>query len=140
VTFPTMKFRYLFASLTFASSALADGGLYHTTGSVISSDERNITIQHGTDKWTFERGGVLTEPLEVGSTVTIRYHMVADSAGVTEAKTKTTVSKPKPKAPAPETKPKDSTTDAKKKPTASSKPTTTSKPAKTTTTAKKKDQ
>jgi len=127
-----MKVSYLIASLAFAASVYADDGLYHTTGSVVASDEKTFTIQHGSARWTFDRGAVLTEPLTVGSTVTIRYHMVADSASVTEPKNKAPGPKPKAKAPAPEAKPKASETEAKKKPA------TPAKPAKTP--AKKKDQ
>jgi hypothetical protein len=118
-----MTVKTIFASLALAASAFADGGLYHTTGTVISSDEKTVTIEHGSAKWTFDRGAVLTEPIAVGSTVTIRYHMVADSASVTEPKSKPAA--PKPKAKAPEPKPKTSEPEPKKKPATPAKPSKT---------------
>lgn len=65
----------------FAGSALADDHGYQVTGPVLAVTATSITVQKGKDPWTVSRdaGTQVTGDLKVGSKVTIKYHMIADS-------------------------------------------------------------
>jgi hypothetical protein len=65
----------------FAGSALADDHGYQVTGPVLAVDATSITVKKGKDPWTVSRDAntQVTGNLAVGSKVTIKYHMVADT-------------------------------------------------------------
>jgi hypothetical protein len=68
--------------LTFlAGSALADDHNYQVTGPVLAVSPTSITVKKGSSPWTVSRdaGTQVTGDLKVGSKVTIKYHMVADT-------------------------------------------------------------
>ena len=67
--------------LIFAGSLLADDHNYQVTGPVLAVDAATITVKKGKDPWTVSRDAstVVTGDLKVGSKVTIKYHMVADT-------------------------------------------------------------
>jgi hypothetical protein len=87
-----MNIRFLVRSLLavsvaftlLAGSALADDHNYQVTGPVLSVTPTSITLKKGASPWTVSRdsGTVVTGDLEVGSKVTIKYHMVADTVAV----------------------------------------------------------
>jgi hypothetical protein len=64
-----------------AGSALADDHNYQVTGPVLAVTPTSITVKKGSSPWTVSRdsGTVVTGDLKVGSKVTIKYHMVADT-------------------------------------------------------------
>jgi hypothetical protein len=70
-----------FAFTLFAGSALADDHNYQVTGPVLAVTPTSITVKKGSSPWTVSRdsGTVVTGDLKVGSKVTIKYHMVADT-------------------------------------------------------------
>lgn len=69
--------------LTFVltGSAFADDHSYQVTGPVLAVTDTSITVQKGKDPWTVSRdtNTKVTGDLKVGSKVTIKYHMVADT-------------------------------------------------------------
>jgi hypothetical protein len=69
------------AAIVCAGSALADDHNYQVTGPVLAVTDTSITVKKGKDPWTVSRdaGTQVTGDLKVGSKVTIKYHMVADS-------------------------------------------------------------
>ena len=71
----------LLLPLVLAGSALADDHNYQVTGPVLAVDATSITVKKGKDPWTVSRDAstVVTGDLKVGSKVTIKYHMVADT-------------------------------------------------------------
>jgi hypothetical protein len=68
-------------AFAFAGSALADDHNYQVTGPVLAVTDTSITVKKGKDPWTVSRDSStqVTGDLKVGSKVTIKYHMVADS-------------------------------------------------------------
>ena len=76
--------------LFFAGSAFADDHGYQVTGPVLAVTDTSITVKKGKDPWTVSRDAStkVTGDLKVGSKVTIKYHMVADSVTATPAKAK----------------------------------------------------
>jgi hypothetical protein len=64
-----------------AGSVLADDHNYQVTGPVLAVTDTSITVKKGKDPWTVSRdaGTVVTGDLKVGSKVTVKYHMVADT-------------------------------------------------------------
>lgn len=72
----------LVMSVAIAGSALAaDDHSYQVTGPVLAVTDTSITVQKGKDPWTVSRDAntKVAGDLKVGSKVTIKYHMVADS-------------------------------------------------------------
>ena len=69
------------AFILMAGSALADDHNYQVTGPVLAETPTSITVKKGSSPWTVSRdsGTVVTGDLKVGSKVTIKYHMVADT-------------------------------------------------------------
>ena len=59
----------------------ADDHNYQVTGPILAVTDTSITVQKGKDPWTVSRdtNTKVTGDLKVGSKVTIKYHMVADS-------------------------------------------------------------
>jgi len=80
----------LVALLIFAGSALADDHSYQVTGPVLAVTPTSITVKKGSAPWTVSRdaGTQVTGDLAVGSKVTIKYHMVADTVTVAAPKAK----------------------------------------------------
>ncbi len=72
----------LFVAL--AGPALADDHNYQVTGPVLAVTDTAITVKKGSSPWTVSRdaGTQVTGDLKVGSKVTIKYHMVADTVTV----------------------------------------------------------
>jgi hypothetical protein len=62
-------------------AALADDHNYQVTGPVLAVSPTSITVKKGKDPWTVSRDAntQVTGNLAVGSKVTIKYHMVADT-------------------------------------------------------------
>ncbi len=83
-----MKHSFLLAFvLTFAAlagPAWADDHNYQVTGPVLAVTGTSITVKKGSSPWTVSRdaGTQVTGDLKVGSKVTIKYHMVADTVAV----------------------------------------------------------
>jgi hypothetical protein len=71
-------------SLVVTGSVLADDHTYQVTGPVLAVSDTSITVQKGKDPWTVSRdaGTKVTGTLAVGSKVTIKYHMTADTVVV----------------------------------------------------------
>ena len=73
----------LVAALVLASvaPALADNHNYQVTGPVLSVTDTSITVKKGSSPWEVSRDAntKVTGDLKVGSKVTIKYHMVADT-------------------------------------------------------------
>lgn len=71
-------------SLALTGSILADDHSYQVTGPVLAITDTSITVQKGKDPWEVSRDAntKVTGDLKVGSKVTIKYHMVADSVAV----------------------------------------------------------
>jgi hypothetical protein len=71
----------LILPLMLAGSALADDHNYQVTGPVLAVTATSITVKKGSDPWTVSRDAntQVTGDLKVGSKVTIKYHMVADT-------------------------------------------------------------
>ncbi len=75
----------LLAAIVFAflsgGVALADDHNYQVTGPVLAVTPTSITVKKGKDPWTVSRDAStqVTGDLKVGSKVTIKYHMVADT-------------------------------------------------------------
>lgn len=67
--------------LILAGSVLADDHNYQVTGPVLAVTDTSITVKKGKDPWTVSRDAStqVTGDLKVGSKVTIKYHMVADT-------------------------------------------------------------
>jgi hypothetical protein len=74
-------FAGLFCCLLLAGNALADDHNYQVTGPVLAVSDTSITVKKGKDPWTVSRDAStqVTGDLKVGSKVTIKYHMVADT-------------------------------------------------------------
>ena len=74
----------LVLTLALAGSALADDHNYQVTGPVLAVTDTSITVKKGKDPWTVSRdsGTQVSGDLKVGSKVTIKYHMVADTVTV----------------------------------------------------------
>ncbi len=70
-------------ALTFVmnGTARADDHNYQVTGPVLAVTPTSITVKKGKDPWTVSRDAStqVTGDLKVGSKVTIKYHMVADT-------------------------------------------------------------
>ena len=69
-------------SLMVSGSVLAaDDHSYQVTGPVLAVTDTSITVQKGKDPWTVSRDAntKVTGTLAVGSKVTIKYHMTADT-------------------------------------------------------------
>jgi hypothetical protein len=68
----------------FAGSAFADDHNYQVTGPVLAVTPTSITVKKGSAPWTVSRDAntQVTGTLAVGSKVTIKYHMVADTVAV----------------------------------------------------------
>jgi len=79
---PLAVFVFLLAAL--GGSALADDHNYQVTGPVLAVTDKAITVKKGSSPWTVSRdaGTQVTGDLKVGSKVTIKYHMVADTVTV----------------------------------------------------------
>jgi hypothetical protein len=75
-------------TLVFAGSVRADDHNYQVTGPILAVTDTSITVKKGSAPWTVSRdaGTVITGDLTVGSKVTIKYHMVADSVTAKAAK------------------------------------------------------
>ncbi len=71
----------LILSLVSTGTVLADDHNYQVTGPVLSVSDTSIVVQKGKDPWEVSRDAntKVTGDLKVGSKVTIKYHMVADS-------------------------------------------------------------
>ncbi len=67
--------------LAAASPVLADDHNYQVTGPVLSVTDTSITVKKGSSPWEVSRDAntKITGDLKVGSKVTIKYHMVADT-------------------------------------------------------------
>jgi hypothetical protein len=67
-----------------ATSAFADDHAYQVTGPVLAVTDTTITVQKGKAPWTVSRDAntKVTGNLAVGSKVTIKYHMTADTVVV----------------------------------------------------------
>lgn len=83
------SFRRLFlavvcVSTLLAGRALADDHNYQVTGPVLAVSDSSITVQKGKNPWTVSRDSStqVAGDLKVGSKVTIKYHMVADTVTV----------------------------------------------------------
>jgi hypothetical protein len=80
-----MKIYFLLAvtilSIACASPVFADDHNYQVTGLVLAVTPTSITVKKGSSPWTVSRdpSTVVTGNLAVGSKVTIKYHMVADT-------------------------------------------------------------
>ena len=63
------------------SALAADDHAYQVTGPVLAVTDTSITVQKGKDPWSVSRDAntKVSGDLKVGSKVTIKYHMVADS-------------------------------------------------------------
>ncbi len=63
------------------SACAADDHNYQVTGPILAVTDTSITVQKGKDPWTVSRDAntKVSGDLKVGSKVTIKYHMVADS-------------------------------------------------------------
>ncbi len=74
----------LVLSLALGSSAFAEDHNYQVTGPVLAVTDTSITVQKGKDPWQVSRTAdtKVTGDLKVGSKVTIKYHMVADTVAV----------------------------------------------------------
>ncbi len=74
----------LVLSLALTGSVLGDDHNYQVTGPVLAVTDTSITVQKGKDPWTVSRdaNSKITGDLKVGSKVTIKYHMVADTVTV----------------------------------------------------------
>ena len=74
----------LVVSLAFTGSVLADDHNYQVTGPVLAVTATSITVQKGKDPWEVSRdtNTKITGDIKVGSKVTIKYHMVADTVTV----------------------------------------------------------
>jgi hypothetical protein len=70
--------------LTLSTVAFADDHTYQVTGPVLAVTDTSITVQKGKDPWTVSRDAntKVTGTLAVGSKVTIKYHMTADTVVV----------------------------------------------------------
>jgi len=68
-------------SLVVTGTVLADDHTYQVTGPVLAVTDTSITVQKGKDPWTVSRDAntKVTGDLKVGSKVTIKYHMTADT-------------------------------------------------------------
>ena len=68
-------------SLVVTGSVFADDHSYQVTGPVLAVTDTSITVQKGKDPWTVSRDAntKVTGDLKVGSKVTIKYHMTADT-------------------------------------------------------------
>ncbi len=64
-----------------AGSVLADDHNYQVTGPVLAVTDTSITVQKGKSPWTVSRDAntKVTGDLKVGSKITVKYHMVADT-------------------------------------------------------------
>jgi hypothetical protein len=73
----------LVAALALASvaPAFADDHNYQVTGPVLAVTDTSITVKKGSAPWEVSRDAntKVTGDLKVGSKVTIKYHMVADT-------------------------------------------------------------
>lgn len=71
----------LVLTVALAGSAWADDHSYQVTGPVLAVTSTSITVRKGKDPWTVSRDAntQVTGDLKVGSKVTIKYHMVADT-------------------------------------------------------------
>ena len=69
------------ALLAVSLPAWADDHNYQVTGPVLSMTPTSITVKKGSAPWTVSRDAntQVTGTLAVGSKVTIKYHMVADT-------------------------------------------------------------
>lgn len=67
-----------------SGSAFADDHSYQVTGPVLAVTDTSITVKKGSSPWTVSRDAStqVTGNLAVGSKVTIKYHMVADTVTV----------------------------------------------------------
>jgi hypothetical protein len=74
----------LVLAIVMASPVLADNHNYQVTGPILAMTDTSITVKKGKDPWTVSRdsGTTVTGDLKVGSKVTIKYHMVADTVTV----------------------------------------------------------
>ncbi|MEI9999236.1 MAG: hypothetical protein WDO13_08700 [Verrucomicrobiota bacterium] len=70
--------------IAFASQALGADHKYQATGPVLAVTDTSITIQKSDGPWTVSRDAstAVTGDLKVGSKVTVKYHMVADTVTV----------------------------------------------------------
>ncbi len=77
-------FLALVLTLGLAGFASADDHNYQVTGPVLAVTDTSITVQKGKDPWTVSRDAntKVTGDLKVGSKVTIKYHMDADTVTV----------------------------------------------------------
>jgi hypothetical protein len=68
-------------ALVSVSPALADDHNYQVTGPVLAVTDMSITVKKGSSPWEVSRDAntKVTGDLKVGSKVTIKYHMVADT-------------------------------------------------------------
>jgi len=81
-----MKKHFLLLALVLAglvsfTPAWADDHSYQVTGPVLAVTDTSITVKKGSSPWTVSRDAStqVTGDLKVGSKVTIKYHMVADT-------------------------------------------------------------
>jgi hypothetical protein len=75
---------FVLISAACGASALADDHNYQVTGPVLAVTGTSITVKKGSSPWTVSRdpSTQVTGDLKVGSKVTIKYHMVADTVAV----------------------------------------------------------
>jgi hypothetical protein len=68
-------------ALASVSPAFADDHNYQVTGPVLAVTDTSITVKKGSAPWQVSRDAntKVTGDLKVGSNVTIKYHMVADT-------------------------------------------------------------
>ena len=71
---------FVLASFT-GGIAMADDHNYQVTGPVLAVTPTSITVKKGKDPWTVSRDSStqVTGDVKVGTKVTIKYHMVADT-------------------------------------------------------------
>ncbi len=71
-------------SLVVTGPVMADDHNYQVTGPVTAVTDTSITVMKGKDPWTVSRDAntKVTGTLAVGSKVTIKYHMTADTVTV----------------------------------------------------------
>lgn len=74
----------LVLALASTGSVLADDHNYQVTGPVLAVTDTSITVKKGSSPWEVSRDAntKVTGELKVGSKVTIKYHMVADTVVV----------------------------------------------------------
>jgi hypothetical protein len=76
------KFSFVVAlALASVAPACADDHNYQVTGPVLAVTDTSITVKKGSSPWEVSRDAntKVTGDLKVGSKVTIKYHMVADT-------------------------------------------------------------